>query len=469
MPVEGEILFRSREEILQDYFDGITTRVPDAHLGDDSNIRMLFETMASVQESAFLSLQIFSEDMYVATANPAALDRYGNDYGVPRKSGLTATGVVRISGAGGTVIPVGTEVAYESGLGDDPLYFRTTSIATIPNPGIPSKPTVADLAIAGNLTGTFEYAITFMTAEGETAVGVESDAITLAASRAHLSAIPLGGPGTTARRVYRQVDGSGDRELVTTINDNTTTVFDDNVAVPAGAPPGVSTAQRVSVAAESESSGLDYNVLPNSITVVTNAPSGITGVTNPNAFSGGTDPEESEDFRVRLQQIMRNPETGSPSDVQAWVEAMDGVELATVYPNNNLGVATNGHTTVRFSTPGGGVPGADLIADVQGMLDARGLVPLIFHAAAFTQTVTAVDVTVTRASNYTLADVTPTVQKAIQNYINGLAVGETLRISGIIAAVVGLPGILDVVVNTPATNQATGATAKRSPGAITVN
>jgi uncharacterized phage protein gp47/JayE len=75
---------------------------------------------------------------------------------------------------------------------------------------------------------------------------------------------------------------------------------------------------------------------------------------------------------------------------------------------------------------------------------------------------------VTLESSYTLGDVTAGVQAAIAAYINQLPVGATLYLSGIIDAVFGLPGIVDVVVTSPATNQTTAATHKKTPGTITV-
>jgi uncharacterized phage protein gp47/JayE len=57
---------------------------------------------------------------------------------------------------------------------------------------------------------------------------------------------------------------------------------------------------------------------------------------------------------------------------------------------------------------------------------------------------------------------------AISDYINGLDVGATLYVAGIIDSVFGLPGIADVTISNPVVNQATAATSKRTPGVITV-
>jgi uncharacterized phage protein gp47/JayE len=75
---------------------------------------------------------------------------------------------------------------------------------------------------------------------------------------------------------------------------------------------------------------------------------------------------------------------------------------------------------------------------------------------------------VTEDPAYTLAQITPAVQSAVKDYINNLEVGATLYISGIIDSCFGLPGVLDVVVTTPATNQTTPANNKRVANVITV-
>lgn len=471
MPTEGTPLFRTREEIIADLEAGIRARIPDVYWGEEGVLRIIMEIVAGSMESVFLANQIVSEDMFVQTANPAALDRHGDEKGVSRKAGIGSTGTLRFSGAGGTIIPIGSEVAYDPGTGDDPLYFLTTSAGTIPNPGTPTAPTAVVNVAAGNLTGLYEYAVTFLTAAGETEIGAESVGVNPAAQKVDLSAIPLGGAGTTGRRIYRQKDGDGIWRLVTTLADNVTVVFTDNVADGAvgGNPPVDSTAERITVNAASEESGVEYNVLAGAITQLTDVPDGVTDVINTAPFAGATDPEATEDYRLRLLDAIRNPGTGSPGDIKTWAEEINGVESATVFPNDNLGVTTAGHVTVRIMGPGGTIPDAATQTAVLNALVAKDLAQITFHVGTFTAVPTNVGVTVTLATGYTLADVTPGMTAAISNYINSLAVGETLRVAGIYDAGFGLPGVLDVVVTTPASNQATGATSKRTVGVITVS
>lgn len=472
MPIEGATLFKGRDQITEELIAEFQSIISDVHTGEDSVVRILCEVMATVIESSFLSVQILSEDMFVNTSNIQALFRHGEEYGIVRSVGTKSTGNLKFSGTGGTVIPIGTEVAYDPETGADPLFFQTTAAGTLPNPGIPGAVFIADAGAGGALPGgTFEYQVSFLTAAGETEATDGLLPITMVAGhKTQITLLPLGGPGTTGRRIYRQRDATG-YHFVADVLDNVTTSYLDNVVENLGgaSPLTDSTAEAILVAGQSEDAGLDYNVLSGTITVLTDVPDGITGVTNPAAFSGGTDPELPEEYRVRLIDAIRNPRTGSVGDIKEWAEEVDGVDTATVFSNDNLGVATAGHVTVRIAGPNGTIPGAATITAVSDSLYAKDMANIIIHVGTFTAVPTNVAVTITLQPNYILADVSPSVSAAITAYLNNLQVGETYRVTGVIAAIVGLPGVADVTVTSPSTNQATGATSKRTAGTITVS
>ncbi len=106
----------------------------------------------------------------------------------------------------------------------------------------PGAPTVAVNATAGNLNGTYLYKATFCTGykdsdatvriNGETAGGTTSVSVSPVNQQVNLSNIPVGPTGTVARRIYRTAAGGADgtQKLVTTINDNITTSWTDNLA-----------------------------------------------------------------------------------------------------------------------------------------------------------------------------------------------------------------------------------------------
>jgi len=472
MPITPTTFFKAQDQIVLDMMTQLVAAIPDAHTDDDGILSIIFNVEGGQLETLYLANQLLLQDMFITTASNEALQRHGEEYGVPIKDGTYGSGSLMMTGDGNTYIPVGTEVGYDPGNGLDVIYFNTTSDGTIPNPGVPTAPTAADGGAGTLAAGLYEYAITFQTPTGETLVGAASNALAIAASHAvNLTGIPLGGPGTTARNVYQRINGGAWAKVTTTAvvnalanNTATTVTIGSGAQTLGGADPTFDSAHSVYVNGIAQEPGVDGNAAVGTITVLTNAPGSLTSVTNPIAFTGGTEPEDTDTYRARLLQWVQNPQTGSPADLKAWAEAVGGVESATVFTNTPAA----GSVTVRISGPGGSIPSSQVISDVQTALAAQDLANITIIVAAFTAVPTNITVDVTTSGTYQLADVTPAVQTAITNYINTLAVGGTLYLSGIIDSVFGLAGIQDVVVTTPTTNQTTAADSKRTPGTISV-
>lgn len=468
MAIADDAMFRSRSEILSEMLAALQAAIADAYVGDDGALTIIFTVEAGQLENLYLANQLLLEDSFITTASFAALRRYGAVYGLAMQDGTQSAGTLIFSGGGGTYIPIGTEVAYDPGAGLDVIYFETTSDGTIPNPGTPNAPTAAINATAGNLNGLYEYVVTFVTASGETLVSAESNAVNPVSQRVNLTNIPLGGPGTIARRIYRDKGGTGTYRRVTEIADNTSTSYTDNItdaAVASGSlAPSDDTAHSITVNAQSQNTGVEANVAAGAITELTNAPATLTDVVNGVDFTGGSDPESTEDFRRRLLDLIQNPQTGSANDLKNWAESVAGVGTATVFPNS----PGAGQVTVRITGESGSVPSSQLISDVQAELNSKDLANITIIVTSFTAVPTNITVDVTTTGTYTLSDVTPSVQAALTNYINSLDVGESILIAGIIDAVYGLPGVTNVIVTTPATDLTTNATDKRTPGTISV-
>lgn len=150
--------------------------------------------------------------------------------------GTTARKLYRTSvgGAAGTekllaTISDNTTTIYQDTLPDSALgaSIPGSNTAGVPAPGAAALAAGA----AGSPNGTYRCQVTFVNAAGETTGGVEFT-ITVTSTHIAWSSIPTGPSGTTARKLYRTSAGgaAGTEKLVTTIADNTTTTFDDNVA-----------------------------------------------------------------------------------------------------------------------------------------------------------------------------------------------------------------------------------------------
>ncbi len=122
-------------------------------------------------------------------------------------------------------------------------HLRLDAGNTEPPPGAITV-ALASPAIAGNVTaGAHRYAITFVTADGETQAGTVSAAVTVADAavngKVSLTAIPIGGALVTSRKLYRTAANGTVYLLLATLADNTTTSYTDNTAdasLGAGAP-----------------------------------------------------------------------------------------------------------------------------------------------------------------------------------------------------------------------------------------
>jgi hypothetical protein len=92
--------------------------------------------------------------------------------------------------------------------------------------------------------GYYEYAITFVTANGETPAGTRRSITTTSGNqKVDLSAIPVGPSGVTKRRIYRTAVGGGALKLVAEIANNTATTYLDETpdASLGAAPPTLNT------------------------------------------------------------------------------------------------------------------------------------------------------------------------------------------------------------------------------------
>lgn len=84
---------------------------------------------------------------------------------------------------------------------------------------------------AGLLNGDYSYAVTFVTARGETEGGFFSNTVSPANEQVDVTDIPVWwGRAVTSRKLYRPDGGGLQHKLVTTISDNLTTSFTDNIA-----------------------------------------------------------------------------------------------------------------------------------------------------------------------------------------------------------------------------------------------
>lgn len=109
------------------------------------------------------------------------------------------------------------------------IFHASTDIGVIARPG---PPVAVPSGTPGNVNGAVYYAVTFVTADGETDAGSRVGPIVCSNETVNITGIPVSSDHrVVARNIYRTPNGAGDPVLgqfLTTIGDNTTTAYSDN-------------------------------------------------------------------------------------------------------------------------------------------------------------------------------------------------------------------------------------------------
>lgn len=112
---------------------------------------------------------------------------------------------------------------------DEPIKYDGTTCLTLKC----AAPTVAAstaTGAAGNLTGDYQYKVTFVTDSGaETNPSPSSTVVSPSADQVSISNIQTGTGEVSSRRIYRTTNGGSVFYLLDTINDNTTTTYTDDI------------------------------------------------------------------------------------------------------------------------------------------------------------------------------------------------------------------------------------------------
>lgn len=195
--------------------------------------------------------------------------------------------------------------------------------------------------------------------------------------------------------------------------------------------------------------GADANGLTGDVTL-TSPPLGVDAqATLDAALAGGADIESDADLLQRLLSLIRQPPAGGNQyDYERWALDVPGVAGAYVYPLRR-GLGTVDVVIVSDS----GLPGAQLISDVQDYID-RVRPVTAYSSLVLAPEILSTDITAQVAldEGYTLADVQASAETQLAAAVNSLAPGETLYKSRVEAAISALPGVIDRTVSAPAAN-----------------
>ena len=185
--------------------------------------------------------------------------------------------------------------------------------------------------------------------------------------------------------------------------------------------------------------GEDWNVAANTITELVEAIAGVTDITNPIVMVGGADLEIDTSLRVRVKGSIVRASVSTLDALIANVEEVDDVESVTGSED------TVAHSAALVVYGGTNAEIDAMIAEVK-----PAGIPVTWSRSASINIYVTADVT----QDGSIAEAT--IVNTIATFINALAVGEDVKYSDLLVAIMDLEGMTDVVLTTGTSSPPSG-------------
>ena len=197
--------------------------------------------------------------------------------------------------------------------------------------------------------------------------------------------------------------------------------------------------QTVSVNVTAVREGSAYNVLAETIGLIVTPVLGVASVANSAAFSGGSDVEDDEQLRKRVIDSYCNIINGANAAYYRSIAlSVDGV-----YSASAVGCGRGAGTVDVYACAKGGALSADKISEIQALLDEKR--ELNVDAKAFSPTAMNINlyIRLTVSEGYDFSTVAEAVRIAVTDYVNGLGIGNDLRLSKVGEVIYHIEGVED--------------------------
>jgi len=220
--------------------------------------------------------------------------------------------------------------------------------------------------------------------------------------------------------------------------------------------------------------GVAYNVSATSINVLEDQVTGVDTVTNALAATGGVDQETSIAYKSRFQAYIEGLGRANLAGLKAGALSVAGitsVSIVELFPP----VADVNVDLYIDDGSSGGVTTAKVVA-TQAVIDGDGTEDNPGYKAAGINVVVKKPSIVTQNIGATLSilsgvdtdQLETDVINALTAYVNTLGVGSNIIYNELIAAIMGVFGVTDVSLTTPATNVTIAATQVGRVGTVTL-
>lgn len=201
----------------------------------------------------------------------------------------------------------------------------------------------------------------------------------------------------------------------------------------------------VDVPAQALEAGSGGNVVAGAVCIMTACPVGITACTNPEAFSGGSDPETDESLRERiLESYQRLPNGANAAYYEQVAMSHTGVAAASV-----IGRARGVGTVDVYIATEAGLPDGGLLEEVaQDLQEKREIAVDVQVLSPQTQQV---DIALELdAGEGNFEDVRLRTEAALRAFFSGHLLGKAVLLAELGALVYGVEGVKNYRFTAPA-------------------
>ena len=211
--------------------------------------------------------------------------------------------------------------------------------------------------------------------------------------------------------------------------------------------------------------GAAGNVPSGAVAYMKLAPAGVVGVTNPAAFSGGTDGEGDASLRARVLASYRTlPNGANIGYYESKVLDFDYVEAVTVTPKKR-GLGT---VDIVFATHAG-VPAAEQLGEVEAVLKSEREICVDIAVSAPVTAAVDVSAALTVAEGCDFAAVKAAAEAALAGYFSGARLSKGVQCAGLYALLMAVPGVENVSLAEPSTDVAALSGTLPVAGAVTIS
>jgi uncharacterized phage protein gp47/JayE len=221
----------------------------------------------------------------------------------------------------------------------------------------------------------------------------------------------------------------------------------------------------VDIPAQAVEAGASGNAPSGTITILAACPTGITGCTNPAAFTGGVDAEGDDALRARvLESYQRLPNGANAAYYERTAMAHTGVVAAKA-----VGRARGIGTVDVYVATAAGVPDSALLAEVQSDLAACREIAVDVRALAPTPQSVNVSVEVAAADDADAAAVRTAVGKAVTGCFTGALLGKSVLAAELGQVIYAVSGVANYHLLAPTADTATSASVLPVLGTLSVS